>query len=838
MTREELEQIKRKRLGLYEAEAAKTPRPPVERPSLMDEIKRGAQRGVVTGPTSLGDVVGLGLEYGVKKAGAPQDMQLPSMTQAAEQAMNLPKVSTPMGRIAEGVTGGAALGVPGGPGGILLGGVAGGLGAVGVETAKLFTDNPWIQAAAGLAGGLSAGAATRGIEAGAKVVGSFQPTIRRKVLQNAMEKNLAGQIPDIDEAMKRGEEAMALGRKIPGYQPSLAEVVPAAQSASRMLRKADAGISAQQNLRQTRNIEALVQKADDLAKSFPVGTPESARAALKNRESVLKQAEQTKIDKTHEQFSEALKPIRETVGDVPNPAEFGSKIRERVNASFEKQKEDFDGRYKELSLGVRVDPSPSIAALQRLESGIKKAEADALPSIYVRDLVRNLGRQKVQMGGGQTALGPRGLEPLDELIAVRSRLLSEIRKENGENVPNDNKLRLSGELLDGIQANIDNAIKGTPNAALHQINADYKLFMQKFKSDPIKNVMAVTRQGVEKKTDRAVFNEFSNLSAGKGADQFKALQEAIGIEEARGVYGEALMAKLMLSPGVKSADGSFNPKGVQKFIEDNSSILRELPGIQRQMQTLKRAADDSLSAPKKAPDLPDFDSTVARRLMGDYPDEAIKLIVRSGNMTDALSNLKQAFGGQPAVERSMSRALWDSLLDESGRVRPSRTTEPQLRQWEGMGEMLQRHERPLRAFYGDEHYEGLVDIQRAARLSSESPRRIDPGYTQEHSNFAGLVKTMWSRAFGIARGVIGPQFTSAEVFTRRMANLVDAFDEREIRLIMDNMLHDKNIVETLTKVKNVKDIIEAKRGLKRWLKTNAIPTVGVTGQQLDVQQSK
>lgn len=842
MTPKEVEELRKSRRAI--TEPPPQAKQAAQRPSLWEEIKRGAIRGTVTGPTSLGDVVGLGVETGVKAAGAPQDMQLPSMTQVAERGLNLPEVTTPMGRIAEGVAGGATLGAPGGPAGVGLGAVAGGLGAIGVETAKLFTDNPWIQAAAGLAGGLSAGAATRGIEAGAKVAGSLHPTVRRGVLKGQMERLLAGQIPDIDQAMAKGKEALDLAKKIPGYQPALAEVVPSAQAASRILRRTDAGVSARQNIRQAENIEALVKKADDLAKDLPMGTPESARAALKNRESVMQQVAQSKVDKTHEDFNEALRPIRELVGDQPNPAEFGGKIRDRVKTTFEAKKTEFDDRYRQLSLGVAVDPAQSVNALTKLEQGIKKAEADDLPSVYLRDILRNLGRKKVPIGQGKTALGPRGKEPLDEIIAVRSRLLTEIMQEQAAPAPNANKVRLSTQLLDGIQENIDQAIANSPNAALTQINADYKAFMQKFKSDPIKNVLAVTRQGVEKRSDRAVFQEFSNLSAGKGADQFKALQEAIGTEEARAVYGEAVMAKMMLSPGIRNADGTYNAKSVQKFLETHAPIMRELPDLQRQMQSLKLAADESVKAPKKIPTLADFDSTVARRLMGDYPDEAIKLIVKSGNMTDALSNLKQAFGGQPAVERSMSRALWNALLDESGIVRPSATTTADVAIGRdgnnAIGLMLQRHEKPLRAFYGDEAYDGLVEIQKAGKLTAESPRRIDPGsgFDEMKSNFAGIVKTMWSRAFGIARGVIGPQFTSAEVFTRRVANLVDAFDEKETRIIMDNMLHDKDLIGTLTKVKNARDIIEAKRGLKRWLKTNVIPTVGVTGQQLDVQQSK
>lgn len=840
MTKDELDEIKRKRLAL------ETPPPThkqaVERPSLWEEIKRGAARGVVTGPTSLADVVGLGAEAGVKAAGAPQDLQLPSMTQVAEHGLNLPEVTTSMGRIAEGVSGGATLGVPGGPAGIGLGAVAGGLGAIGVETAKLFTDNPWIQAAAGLAGGISAGAAMRGIEAGVKVAGSLHPTIRRGVLKNQMERMLAGQIPDMNAAMKKGQEALALAKKTPGFEPSISEIVPSAQSASKILRRSDAAISARQNLRQEQNIEALVKKADDLAKHLPVGTPESARAALRNRQEVMQQVAQSKVDKTHEDFNDALRPIRELVGDQPNPAEFGGKIRDRVKTTFEAQKANFDDRYRQLSLGVAIDPSKSVNALQTLEKTVKKAEVDDLPSIYLRDILRNLGRQKVPIGQGQTALGPRGKEPLDEVIAVRSRLLTEIMQEQAAPAPNANKIRLSTQLLDGIQQNIDEAIANTPNAALTQINADYKAFMQKFKSDPIKNVLAVTRQGVEKRSDRAIFQEFSNLSAGKGADQFKALQEAIGTEEARAIYGEAVMAKMMLSPGIRHADGTYNPKAVQKFLDVHAPLMRELPDLQRQMQGLKAAADESVKAPKKIPTLADFDSTVARQLMGDYPDEAIKLIVKSGNMTDALSNLKQAFGGQPAVERAMSRSLWNALIDEAGIVRPSATTTADLAVGRdgntAIGLMLQRHEKPLRAFYGDDAYDGLVEIQKAAKLTAESPRRIDPGYSQEKHDFAGIVKTMWSRAFGVARGVIGPQFTSAELFTRRIANLVDAFDEKETRIIMDNLLHDKDLIGILTRVKNAKEIIEAKRGLKRWLKTNMIPTVGVTGQQLDVQQSK
>jgi len=132
----------------------------------------------------------------------------------------------------------------------------------------------------------------------------------------------------------------------------------------------------------------------------------------------------------------------------------------------------------------------------------------------------------------------------------------------------------------------------------------------------------------------------------------------------------------------------------------------------------------------------------------------------------------------------------------------------------------------------------LVDIQRAAKLNAGSPQGLYAHMDPEKAHLSGMLKTMWSRAFGIARGVIGPQFTSAEVFSRKLAKLVDAFDEKETRIILDNLLHDKDLVKILTEVKNIQGIEQAKSGLKRWLKVNVAPTVGATAQQVfDAQRS-
>lgn len=821
--------------------AAPTPskkaKPTQQQPGLLDEVKRGLIRGAYTGPSSMVDLVGYGAEAGLRGAGVPENIAMPSATQMGEKHLGVPTVSTPMGRIAEGVSGGATLGAIGGPAGAGIGAVAGGLGATAVEATKLVTDNPYIQGAAGILGGLSGGTAMRSVEAAGKAAGTLIPSVRRRILDGQLKRLFAGHIPDIDQAMATAQDVQGVAQRT-GTSLGLAEAVPATQRASQYLRQSDPQVAAAQNTRLTSNVEKLLDKAEQHAMRLPSGTPDSARKSALHRKEALEAAEEAKTIAVKTQFEEALDPIRKEVGDIPNASTFGEKIRTGVKASFDTKNEDFVRRYGELDMGVQVDPSPSIAALKALEAGVKKAEVEDLPSIFVRDIIENLGRKKMPGLPVKQNLGPRGNEPLNELIAVRSRILSEIMTEKAATAPNKNKIRLASQLMEGVQANIDQAIANTPNAALKQINTDYKSFMGTYASDPVDEIFKMSRAGLEKKSNIDVFNEFTSSTGGKGIERFQALQAAVGDKEARTLYGEALMAKMMLTPGVRNADGTFNPKPIQKFIEKNERVLQELPVIQKQMTLLNRAADKAVKAPKGQPTIEDFDNSWARSLVGEDPRRAISLLVKSGNMEEGLKAMQRVYGSEPASFRALARPLWDGLMEEAGMVKGSLTTQAALGHKE-MGLLLQKHQAALTSFYGKEAYDGLVDIQRAARLNAASPIGLEAHMKPEQAHLKGMLTTIWSRAFGIARGVIGHQFIAAEAFSKRIANLVEAFDEKEIRVIMDNMLHDKDLITTLTKVKDVRGIMEAKRNLKRWVKTNVVPTVGVTAQQThDARQSE
>lgn len=858
MTREEADELAGKIIGAPDTQP-KPKEPPkassgrTEQPGMLTEIQRGLRRGMVTGFTDTADLVGLGLKKGLETAGLQVDrLNLPSMTSLAERGLNLPSVSTPTGRIAEGI----GAGVSTGGGGMLLstgktalkagvplakraiplatetvrgaalGGTAGGTAQTAVEVARNFTNDPIILAGIGLSGGLAGGRVAHGIEALGKAAGSLVPSVRRRILQGQIERIMAGQIPDMGKTMAQAEEAMGLAQKIPGYHPAITELVPGVQSASRQLRKADPAITARQQERIEGNLEAIVKQAETLAGRLPSGTPDSARKSLQHRHEALQAAEEAKIARVHDEFTEALRPIREEVGDLPNAAQYGEKMRNSVNTHFEDLTKRFEDAYKELSLGVEVDPTISRTALETLESGIKKAEAEDLPSIFVRDLIRNFGRKQMPTPPGvKPVLRPVRQEPLQEIIAVRSRLLREIMQEKGQTVPNQTKLRLANQLLDGLQENIDTVIANTPNAALKDLNAQYRTFKQIYAADPVDDLFAMSRAGLHKATDTDVFHKLTQSGKGKELDHFQNLINATGQGEAERLMGEALFAKMLMTSGVKRPDGTFNPKAVEKFISDHEALINRLPTVQRPLQHLKETANRAATAPKRLPTLEDFDNSFTRAIMGEDPSRATTKIVESGNMGEGLQILTKAFGSEPAAFRAIARPMWDALFEQAGLVRPSRTTMAGLDHKE-MGKLLAKHEDALRKFYGNESYEGLVEIQRAARLNAETPTRIDPEMGVEKSSFAGILKTFWSRSFAIARGVIGAPFASAEVLSRRVANLIDAFDEKEIRIIMDNMLHDKDLIGILTKVENVQGTLQAQRDLKRWVKTNVVPTVG------------
>jgi hypothetical protein len=803
--------------------------------SLLEDIGAGAVTGTVEGATALPDLIGDALQFGIEQAGGP-DMEQFNIPTLTEEVRNIPGYPAPPrtlpGKLvqgaASGITAGALTGGGVAPAQVARMGLAG-LGAtIGVEATK--GRSPGVQLGAGLVGGLAGAGSFGTLAGGARGIGAATggliPPLRRALLERQIHRMAAINIPNIEEAFVNAKEAERLARSIPGYTPSLAASSPQLKPFSDVLRRASGDISDRQNKMIRKNVDAIIDKVEDLRSKIPDGSLANAQKAAKHKKAAFQAADEAKLAAAKDRFDDALLPIREEVGDIPSAQTLGGQYREAVETSYKNQKAAFEPRYAPYDTAVQVDPLRSVKAVEALEAKVLKAQVEDLPSGFVLGIIKDLGRPDLKGAPFKGTKGPRGMESLAQMRAVRGRLLQELRNPNATDL---NK-KFLGELLDEVSGNIDEAIGQTASAELKAINADYAAFKQKFATDTVGKVFKKTKAGVPSRSDVEIFDAFTGVGGGKSVEHFQALANVLGDEQARAMYGRAMMARMMLTKGVRKPDGTFDPAAVERFIHKYEEVLNKLPTVNNQLAELKHAARKAIDAPRRPPTLDDQDLAYVKTLAGSSPERAIKKIVASGNFDEGITELAQLFGDSNAAFRAIARPLWDQLFKEAKMVRGSRTTRSYLEDVK-FGEILQQHEKGLRKYYGNDAYESLVDVHNAMRQNQSLTQVTTADPTLPKGDLLHMMRTMASRAFGIARGVIGPAFTGTEVMAKRMAKLIDAFDDKETKLLVDNMMHDPHLITTLSKIKSARDVVAAERNFKKWLRLNAPPAVGAAAQQ-------
>jgi len=187
------------------------------------EMAKGAVRGTVTGASSIIDLVEEGMEFGLAKLGFPQRILDRSISSTERfESLGLPTVSSPEGRIFEGLFGAVTTG----PGAAIRSGFAGLLGSSAIEIAKENTDNQLIQAGVGVVAGLTSGKLLDAGKATGRFLGSFNPTLRKKILRRTFMGNLAAGMGDVEGPLAKARVAEELHTFDPRFNFGLAEAAP------------------------------------------------------------------------------------------------------------------------------------------------------------------------------------------------------------------------------------------------------------------------------------------------------------------------------------------------------------------------------------------------------------------------------------------------------------------------------------------------------------------------------------------------------------------------------------------------------------------------------------
>lgn len=801
---------------------------PAQTSSNLADFGRGLLRGPVTALTGLVDLLD---DQVMKRVGLPGLGEGPAATNLAEQFLPA-RPTTQAGRIAEGTSGAVAFG----PSSPVRSAMTGLLGTVGAELGAGIAEQSGAEEGTstaltlggGLAGGLGSAGALRIAKGVGSAVSTVIPSARRRILAGQAKRLIAGQLEDPATIDPLAQQATALNRQLPGVNLSLAEISPGVRSLSEQLRSNLPRVEDAQRLRLRGNREAIAEGLRDTS-SLPVGTLEGAAGRVK-----------VVADQAKQDFERGVAEVIAPVGTRPDLGVLGQDIRKAVNTKFDAEKAKIDQLYDNFDFTIEGSTDTVKQAFAKLTKDLPKAVPEqSLGPASLRQALKSGDANKAKakaiakVGSRETQevsddlVTTRQLseqEPLFQVRAVRTEIMQAIRDEHAKASGNKNKIRLLNKLLDATQQNIDEIVDASGSQELRQIDAQYKQLVERFRQGDVGKIFQGGVRGEsERLSDTDVFNAFINSSSNKGRERLNELRAALG-NDADILFEQGLLARFAQS--VMTADGQANPTAINRFRKTHQALIDDIPSLSRKLNDLSSKADLMLL---RSGNPATIDNILTRQLLGDDPRQAVRTMMANENPGRSLRQLTETFGNEGAGVRSISRAFQDELMNRAGIVRKSATTEARAGS-EELGQLLQRQRGQLEAFYGPEHVQRLERWQKAAEFTEQSRSAIRPKAEIPKGEMESLLTRFWSRSFAIARGVIGPQFTTAEAASRQAARLIRAFDEREIRLVLDSVIHDPDVMNTLASVRKAGDIPQAQRSLKTWLKKNALPLSAATAQ--------
>ena len=860
-----------------------TPGPPARPPrGRLEDIIKSAVRGPFETVGGAVDLLELGFQAldpdrpPVPPRDAPLSEQRVLSTRFLEKALGLPDpAETLPGQVAGAITGTVPFGPVGKVGkapeaakfaermlasrapNIGRSAAIGTTGLLGGEAAgTIFPESTTARVLGALGGGLGGALAPSVLRATGRGLTGFTPGMRAASLRRKMEEEIGKRLePGVGE---RAAQATRLGLEIPRFAPFItpAEVSPALQSISRVVRRESSELGEGTTQRLTEGRQVLVDEAERLAPPAG-GTLETAQqAAQAERQAALRPLEQEAVV-AREGFDVAARPIQAAreVTDV------GDDVGARLLQRYKEENTRVSAPFK--NLGDETIPGP-LAPVQDTIARLRKSTAEAfqnddfLPT-SVTSAVKRLAKEGEEPLGPQL-LGPTGrplppapaapvITTIFELRGLRTSIMLEQLRENAAAVPRFDLLKRMGILERQLDETIKDAIGAADpakRAALIKANAEFKIFRDTFNRGPVGQAFqGGTRGEVQRLGGGQVFNLFFNAPRGQVRDNIHALEVALGKEEVQRLAREAIQAKLRTA--IDDVTGVVNPEGVRRVLTNaaNRELLTLFPAIRKETVELLRSGQrikqPPLATTQDIGRLRATETTVVRQLLGENPSRAIRTILDSDNPTQGLQQARAAVGGNAVAETAIMRALYQELLRRGGITSKGVGVFGDVDSKQ-LGTMLSdpRNQQLIRAALGgDEAFEVLVRVQKAAQFIEESPLKLPPVVDLPTPETRQFVARSSLQALRITMGAaISRRFMLANLIGNITDRLTLPFTEREIRIILADITSNPQLLTTLGRIRSTADADQAVRGIKQMLRQTVAPALAPVLQQVSQQEGR
>ena len=433
--------------------------------------------------------------------------------------------------------------------------------------------------------------------------------------------------------------------------------------------------------------------------------------------------------------------------------------------------------------------------------------------------------------------------PFNTLRELRSDILANIKELRAGVPKNDNLLRRMGQLLDGVEFNIDELVTDGRLRRLYEFQADrYQELVSWYRQGAtrLKQGMAAKLRVEDGGGRFAVFDEHVAdrfLKSETPLEDF--LQSVGGRPQAQAALQERIRLDFVhhvVDPGT----GRINPQAYARWARDRAHALASFPELQAQFANAERAQQVANQVRRDA-ELMRRDPDRTSRLLGDRAfgelneaerahaailreasqsrkqwqkatsslylkgndiDRVSRSIISSSAREEKIASVLKEIGPDPIARQGFIRALWDASLDKFSVSALDANENPTVMARKIRQFMLE-NEGWMRQLFGPEKLKALDTAKKALAKIEISGKSPQPGGSDTiaklFSSLEDVGMPLLARFYAHQRHVVSRGFIALEQVGRRVFKALGRFSDEQATALLEEAFFDPKVAETLMK---------------------------------------
>lgn len=575
---------------------------------------------------------------------------------------------------------------------------------------------------------------------------------------------------------------------------------------------------------------ALLKEGGELATDVPV---ERTREFLEGRLQRLSEALDAR-------GAQALERARQRVQELEPAARRRGESSRIVREEIEGALADAKAQESELWDAVPKDAPTPTATLKRTYAGLLEQQRKADPIGNIPPYVRRLLREDGKLGD---------VETVEEVQALRSRLLQSIREEQAKDAPNRKKIasleRLQEAALEDLGALADDA-GSQAGEQLREALAFSRDLNKRFRQGPVGRVLGKERRGGSSVAPEATLEKLLTKEGPEGGVNLKALDEAFKESPVRAAkYRDAAADFVRARFAQQATDdgGAVRPGAANRFVKRNRDLLENFPALRRELEdaeSAQRVADDvveRMGLRKRG--LFDKRTSRASLFLNAPVNKEITRVMRSRKPVETMRQLVRQVRKDPTGEahkglkgqflRDMFGRSQLQSFETQGRVRAS---------GEDLARFLEENKALVNQtglFTPDEtqRLRKIVDTAKKVDRAAARGRSLDELLDESPDTLVDLVARITGANIGArgAAGSTGAPIVAAGAGSRFVRNITNRIPMERTRDVLAQAMLDRDLMrELLRKVDSPQAQEEVQRRLNAFL-VNLLPEAEQAEQQ-------